>query len=177
MLAYTQMRGQVLSSTVPAHRMFKTLLIVFAFMDAGMHPDAGSSALKYRACAENASDVTHSFQILGCRPVPRSRVKWSQVRRLRTECVRLYSSFLQFGMLAYTQMRGQVLSSTVPAHRMCQTFLIVFVSMGTRGPAIAAPTQNGIACQNYCTKQLNPTYGLRLIVNSNKILARVPNSL
>ena len=49
MLAYTQMRGQVLSSTVPAHRMFKTLLIVFTFMDAGMHPDAGSSALKYCA--------------------------------------------------------------------------------------------------------------------------------
>jgi hypothetical protein len=120
------MRGQVLSSTVPAHRMFKTLLIVFAFMDAGMHPDAGSSALKYRACAQNASDVTHSFQILGCRPVPRSRVKWSQVRRLRTECVRLYSSFLQFGMLAYTQMRSQVLSSTVPAHRMCQTSLTTF---------------------------------------------------
>jgi hypothetical protein len=126
MLAYTQMRGQVLSSTVPAHRMCQTLLIVFAFMDAGMHPDAGSSALKYRACAQNVSDVTHSFQISGCRPAPRSRVKWSQVRHLRTECVRHYSSFLQFGMLAYTQMRGQVLSSTVPAHRMSQTSLTAF---------------------------------------------------
>ena len=130
MLAYTQMRGQVLSSTVPAHRMFKTLLIVFALMDAGMHPDAGSSALKYRACAQNVSDVTHSFQILRCRAAPRSRVKWSQVRRLRTECVRLYSSFLQFGMLAYTQMRGQVLSSTVPVHRMCQALLIDFTFSG-----------------------------------------------
>ena len=129
MLPYTEMRGQVLLSTVPVHRMCKTLRIFFTFGNAGLHPDEGASALKYRACAQNVSDVTHSFQILGCRPVPRSRVKWSQVRRLRTDFVRLYSSFLQFGMLAYSQMRGQVLSSTVPAHRMCQTLLIVFAFM------------------------------------------------
>jgi hypothetical protein len=57
------MRGQVLSSTVHAHRMCQTLLIVFTFCDAGLHPDEGPSALKYRACAQNVSGVTHRFYI------------------------------------------------------------------------------------------------------------------
>jgi hypothetical protein len=66
MLVYTQMRGQVLSSTVPAHRMCQTLLVDFTFCDAGLHPEEGPSALKYPACAQNVSDITHSFYILRC---------------------------------------------------------------------------------------------------------------
>jgi hypothetical protein len=65
------MKVQVLSSTVPAHRMCQTLLIVFTFVDAALHTDKGSSALKYRACAQNVSDVTHRFYILRCWPKPR----------------------------------------------------------------------------------------------------------
>jgi hypothetical protein len=65
------MRGQVLSSTVLAHRMCQTLLIAFSFMDAGLHPNEGPSALKYRACAQNVSDVTPSFYILRCWSTPR----------------------------------------------------------------------------------------------------------
>ena len=60
MLPYTEMRGQVLLSTVPVHRMCQTLLIVLTFWNAGLHPDEGSSALKYRACAQNVTDASHS---------------------------------------------------------------------------------------------------------------------
>ena len=56
--------------------------------------------------------------------------KCSQVPCLRTECVRRYSYRLHFGMLAYTQMRLQVLSSTVPAHRMCWMLFIVVTFWG-----------------------------------------------
>jgi len=70
MLAYCQMRAQVLSSTVPAHRMCQTLLVIYTFMDAGLLPGTGSSALKYRACAQNVSDVTHSVYIYGSWPTP-----------------------------------------------------------------------------------------------------------
>ena len=59
------MHVQVLSSTVPAHGMCQTLLILFTFWDAGLHPDEASSALKYRACAQNVLDVIHSRYILG----------------------------------------------------------------------------------------------------------------
>ena len=63
-------RVQMLSSTVPAHRMCQMLPIGFTFWDAGLHPDERSSALKYRACAQRVSDVTHSFYTLGCWPTP-----------------------------------------------------------------------------------------------------------
>ena len=61
MLPYTQTKGQVLSSTVPAHRMCQTPLILFTLWDAALHPDKGTSALKYRACAQNVSSVTTVF--------------------------------------------------------------------------------------------------------------------
>ena len=48
MLPYTQIEGQVLSSTVPAHRMCQALLIDFTFWDAGLHPDEEPRALKYQ---------------------------------------------------------------------------------------------------------------------------------
>jgi len=53
MLAHTKMRAQVLSATVPAHRMCQTLhiVIVFTFWEADLYQDEGSSTLKYRACA------------------------------------------------------------------------------------------------------------------------------
>jgi hypothetical protein len=63
MLAYTQRKGQVLWSTVPAHRMCQTLVIGFTFGDAGLHPEKELIALEYRACAQNVSDVSHSFRI------------------------------------------------------------------------------------------------------------------
>jgi hypothetical protein len=55
------------------------LVIVFAFRDAGLHPEKGLSDLEYRACAQIVSDVSHSFHIWGCSP------------RLRTEWVRRQS--------------------------------------------------------------------------------------
>jgi hypothetical protein len=97
MLAYTKMRAQVLSSTVPAHRMCQTLLIVLTFMDAALHTDKGSSALKYRACAQNVSDTTHICHILESCPTPRYGDKCSQVTCLRTECLRRYYSFFFLG--------------------------------------------------------------------------------
>ena len=126
MLAYTQRRGQVLSSTVPAHRLCQTSLVDFTFCGAGLQPDEGPSALKYRACAQNVPDVTHRFYILRCCPTHRPKVKCSQVPCLRTESVRHHLYFLHFGMLPFTQIRGQVLSNTVPAHRMCQVLLPFF---------------------------------------------------
>jgi hypothetical protein len=53
--------------------------------------------------------------------------KISQVPRLRTECVRFHLLVSHFGMLAYTQTRGEELSSTAPARRMCQMCLIGFL--------------------------------------------------
>ena len=70
-LVFTQMRGQVISSTVPAHRTSYRLLIVVTFWDAVPYPHECSSALKYRACAQNVSDVIHIVYILGCWPTPR----------------------------------------------------------------------------------------------------------
>jgi hypothetical protein len=61
MLPYMQIKGQVLSRTVPAHRMCQTRLIFFTFWDAALHQDTGTSALEYRACAQNVSSVTTVF--------------------------------------------------------------------------------------------------------------------
>ena len=58
------------ASAMPAHKACYTLLIVVTFMDAGLLPNAGSSALKYRACAQNVSDVTSSVYIYGSWPTP-----------------------------------------------------------------------------------------------------------
>ena len=96
MLAYTQRRGQVLSSTVPAHRLCQTSLVDFTFCGAGLQPDEGPSALKYRACAQNVPDVTHRFYILRCCPTHRPKVKCSQVPCLRTESVRHHLYFFTF---------------------------------------------------------------------------------
>jgi hypothetical protein len=121
----------VLLSTVPAHRMCQTLPIAFIFVDAGLHPDERSSASTHRACAQKVLDVIYSFCILGCWP-PR---RWgsSVLKYVPAQCAQSLSDvthrFLHFGMLACTQMKGQVLSSTVPAHRTCQTLLIVFAFM------------------------------------------------
>jgi hypothetical protein len=57
--------------------------------DARLHPDEGSSALKYRACAQNVTDAIHSFTL-----------------KVTLGDARLHPDV------------GQVLSSTVPAHRM-----------------------------------------------------------
>jgi hypothetical protein len=97
MLAYTKMRAQALSSTVPAHSMCQTLLIVFTFMDAALHTAKRSSALKCRACAQNVSDTTHIFYILVCCPTPRYWDKCCQVSCLRTECVKRYYHFFILG--------------------------------------------------------------------------------
>ena len=69
-LVYTQMRGQVLSSTAPAHRISHATHS-FTFCVAGLRSDEGPSALKYRTCAQNVSDVIHRFRTLGCWPTPR----------------------------------------------------------------------------------------------------------
>jgi hypothetical protein len=117
------MRGRVLSSTVPAHRMCQILFIVFTFCDAGLHTHEGSIALKYRACAQNVSGPTHillHFEMLSYTQI-RGQVLSSTVPAHRMCQVLLH--FFHFGMLPYTQMRGQVFSSTVPAHRMCQAIL------------------------------------------------------
>ena len=51
----------------------------------------------------------------------------SQVLRLRTECVGCHSWASHFEMLAYAQTRGKRLSSTAPAHRMCQILVTIFI--------------------------------------------------
>jgi hypothetical protein len=43
--------------------MCQTLVIGFTFGDAGLHPEKELIALEYRACAQNVSDVSHSFRI------------------------------------------------------------------------------------------------------------------
>jgi hypothetical protein len=119
------MRGRVLSSTVPAHRMCQTLLIVFTFCDAGLHTHEGSIALKYRACAQNVSSATHV--LLHFEMLPYTQI-WGQVVSSTVPAHRMCQVLLQFfhfGMLPHTQIRGQVVSSTEPAHRMCQELLQV----------------------------------------------------
>ena len=45
------MKGQVLSSKAPVHRMCQTLFTVFASWDAGLHTDGGlSTAPVYTMC-------------------------------------------------------------------------------------------------------------------------------
>jgi hypothetical protein len=41
--------------------MCQTPLIFFTFWKAALHPDMGTSALKYRACAQNVLGVTTVF--------------------------------------------------------------------------------------------------------------------
>jgi hypothetical protein len=41
--------------------MCQTLLIAFTLLDAALQPGEGSSALKYRACAQNVSDLVIVF--------------------------------------------------------------------------------------------------------------------
>ena len=51
-------------------------------------PGWGRDGLEHRACAQNVSDVSHSFHISGCWPTSREGVTCSGVPCLRTECVR-----------------------------------------------------------------------------------------
>ena len=116
MPAYTQLKDQVLSSTVPAHRMCQTVGIAFTFRDAGLHPDEGPSSLKYRACSQNVSDVAHSFTDASLHPDEgSSALKYRACSQHVTDAIH---SFTLWGMPGYTQMRGQVLSNTAPMHRM-----------------------------------------------------------
>jgi hypothetical protein len=86
MLAYTEMRVQVLARMVPAHGMCSTWLIVLTIWNAGVHPDGRSSAAqKHTTCAQNVSDITNSLYILRCWHIPRRKIKFSQVPRLCTE--------------------------------------------------------------------------------------------
>ena len=108
-LAYSEMKEQVHSSTAPVHRMFLTLFIDSAPWDAGLLPDEEPSALRHHACTQNATDVMHSFRILGCWPTPGWRSKCSQAPHLRTECIGCHSQLSHLERLAYSQMEGQVL--------------------------------------------------------------------
>jgi hypothetical protein len=63
--------------------------MVFTLGGAGLHPGKGLSALEYRACAQNVSDVSHSFTFRDAGVHPgKGLYKCSGVPRLRTECVR-----------------------------------------------------------------------------------------
>ena len=68
--AYSQMNGPVLPSTAPAHTKYESLLIVLASWGADQLPYEWSGALKHHACAQNVSDLIHSFLILGGWPTP-----------------------------------------------------------------------------------------------------------
>ena len=68
--AYSQMNGPVLSSTAPAHTMYDSLLIVLTSWEADHLPYEWSNALEHCAVAQNVSDLTHSFLILGSWPTP-----------------------------------------------------------------------------------------------------------
>jgi hypothetical protein len=122
--------------------------IGFAFWDAGLHPDEGRRALKYRACVQNVSDVIHRFRILGRRPTPRRGVKISQVPRPRTECVSCYSWACHFGMqttligpgrlhanLFPKPSRPQVHSSADSPRIVCRCF---YTHWGNINPTIAS---------------------------------------
>jgi hypothetical protein len=90
------MEVQVLSSTVPAHRMCQTLLIVFTFADAALHTDKGSSALKYRACAPicQTSLIFFTFRDAALHPdIGTSALKY----RACTQKVLVVCSFLILG--------------------------------------------------------------------------------
>jgi hypothetical protein len=141
-------RGGELSSTAPAHRVRHMCFIGFAFWDAGLHPDEGRRALKYRACVQNVSDVIHRFRILGRRPTPRRGVKISQVPRPRTECVSCYSWACHFGMqttligpgrlhanLFPKPSRPQVHSSADSPRIVCRCF---YTHWGNINPTIAS---------------------------------------
>jgi hypothetical protein len=105
---------------------------ILTFWDAGLHPDEGSSSLKYcacaqsvhRACAQNVSDVIHSSAFWDAGLHPDQGSSAHKYRAWHRMC-QMLSMVSHFWMLAYTQMRVQVLSSTAPAHRMCEMLLIV----------------------------------------------------
>jgi len=59
MLPYPQTRGEDLSSPAPVHRMCQISVTGLTFWNAGLHPDEKLRALKYRACAQNVSDIIH----------------------------------------------------------------------------------------------------------------------
>ena len=51
------MKGQLPLSSAPAHKISQMLFTAVAIRSAGRNSAAGSSALKCRACAQNASDA------------------------------------------------------------------------------------------------------------------------
>ena len=146
MLVHTCMRGQVLSSIVSAHRSGRTLELVFTLRDAGhtlikpsgnapahkicqmlftavalrgasLNPAAGPSALKYRACAQSASDLRRCPHILGhWLTAPAHRVCTAPAHRT----CQMLSISSYFEVPALIEIRGSVLMSTVPANRLCQ---------------------------------------------------------
>ena len=121
------MKEQVHSSTAPVHRMFLTLFIDSAPWDAGLLPDEEPSALRHNACTQNASDVMHSFRILGCWPTPGWRSKCSQAPHLRTECIGCHSQLSHLERLAYSQMEGQVLRHRNCTQSVSQVIQIVLI--------------------------------------------------
>ena len=93
MLAYSQMKSQVLSGTTPAHKMHQMGCTAFASWDAGLLQDGGPSALRHRTCAQNTSDFILSYHILKGWPTPRWRVKCSSTATAHRMYDRLFRFF------------------------------------------------------------------------------------
>ena len=74
------------------------IVLFLTFMTASAYTQR---ALKYCACAQNVSDVSHGLHILRCWHTPRPGVRGSQVPRLCTECVRFWSLSLFVAMCCY----------------------------------------------------------------------------
>ena len=111
------MKGHMPSSNAPAHKISQMLFTAVAFRGAGLNPAAGSGALKYSACAQGAPDLRRCPHILGHWLTALAyRVCTAPAYRMCQ--VLVISSY--FGVPALIEIRGQVLMSTMPAHRMFQ---------------------------------------------------------
>ena len=87
-------------------------------------------ALKYCACAQNVSDVTHGLHILRCWHTPRRGVRGSQVPRLRTECAQNVSDFSHYPyLLLFVAIHRPYLVLVVANCGYSPPYLLLFVAI------------------------------------------------
>ena len=142
----------MLSSTLPAHRISQTLLMFFAFMDAG--PKA--------AHAHNVSDDTHSAYIC----TQRRGEAFSITMPAQRMCEMLFT-FFKFWDGGLHPDKGQVLSRNVPAHRMYDTSFIVFASLAAGLLPDALP-RSSVLKYHACAQNVSD------VIRSSHILAGWP---
>ena len=113
-----------ISAEISASWTHPRIVLFLTFMIASAYTQR---ALKYCACAQNVSDVTHGLHILRCWHTPRRGVRGSQVPRLRTECAQNVSDFSHYPHLfLFVAIHRPYLLLFVAIHRH---YLLLFVAI------------------------------------------------